>query len=70
MIKIKPEWYATFDQFLDALGQDLLEEVNEISAKTGIRPQYVVNKMFNTMHKETARIEQDRLRGEFPESMD
>jgi phenolic acid decarboxylase len=70
MIKVKREWYSTHEDFMKALAQDLLEEVMEISEKTGIRPQYVVNKMFNVMYKETARMERERLRGEFPESMD
>jgi hypothetical protein len=70
MIKIKPEWYADFDQFMNALALDLRDEVHEISERTGIKPQYVVNKMLNTMYKETAREERERLRGEFPDSLD
>ena len=59
-IKIRREWYSTHEEFIRALARDFVDEVREISAKTGIRPQYVVNKMVATMCKTAERLHRDR----------
>jgi len=59
-IRVKREDFGSHEEFVKALAKELADDVKEISARTGIRPQYVVNKMVSVMCREAERMDRDR----------